>query len=87
MTYVIVVQKCHVEFQTSFIQYLNKSRQDWRLKYTTALQHKLESIQTNSSLTIYLCLILTKWMDTGTIVVTYYPKWFHRVIYSKYAID
>lgn len=57
------------------------------LKYITALWDKLEATQTDSSLTLlYLCLILTKLINTGTIVAADYPKIFHCAIYFQYAI-
>ena len=83
----IIIFLCNSkETHAHLIQCLDKSRQDWRSKYITALRHKLESTQTDGPLTMYLCLILTKWMDTGTIVAAGYPKQFHREIYSQYAI-
>ena len=56
------------------------------MKYITALQNKLELTQTDGSLTMYLCLILTQWMDTGTVVAAEFPDQFHCAIYSQYAI-
>ena len=68
------------------IQCSDESRIQWRLKYITSLRHKLESTDTDGSLTMHLCLILTQWMDTGTVVAEDFPERFHRAIYSQYAI-
>ena len=46
----------------------------------------MESTETDGSLTMHLCLILTQWMDTGTVVAEKFPERFHRAIYSQYAI-
>ena len=64
------------------IQCSDDSRKQWRLKYITALRNKLESTETDGSLTMHLCLILTQWMDTGTVVAEKFPERFHRAIYS-----
>lgn len=48
-----------------------------------ALQFKLEASQTDSSLTLNLYLILTKWMDTGTVVAADFSKQFYCAIYSQ----
>ena len=56
------------------IQCSDESRKQWRLKYITALRNKLESTETDGSLTMHLCLILTQWMDTGTVVAEKFLK-------------
>ena len=74
------------ETEAHMIQCSDNSRKQWRLKYITALRNKLESTETDGSLTMHLCLILTQWMDTGTVVAVNFPEQFHRAIYSQYSI-
>lgn len=70
----------------NLIQCPNPSQDEWQIKYVSKLQRKLGSTNTKDALTMYLCTMITNWMDTGMVLAENFPNKYSRAIYSQHSI-
>ena len=55
------------------IQFPNPDQNEWKMKYISQLRAKLESSKTDGDLTVNLCTVIAKWMNTSMVIANEFP--------------
>ena len=59
------------------------TRTKWRRQYIKALQHKLDSLETDFALGETLCTTIAEWLETGNVDISKYPIKYANAIISQ----